>query len=108
LKKDLIAKGDSISKRISAIEAMYMTPEGVKGISDIETRYMDMVWGAFSLINTGSSVPGTNAKNAVAKLEIETNKIVDAINQLMQNDWKQWRADVEKMDKPLFKEVEKL
>jgi hypothetical protein len=50
----------------------------------------------------------TNAKNAVAKIETETNKIVDAINQLMQNDWKQWRADVEKMEKPLFKEIEKL
>jgi photosystem II stability/assembly factor-like uncharacterized protein len=108
LKKDLIARGDSISKRIATLEAMYMTPEGVKGISDIETRYMDMVWGAFSLINTGSSVPGLNAKTAVAKIETETNKIVDAINQLMQNDWKQWRADVEKMEKPLFKEIEKL
>ncbi|MDZ4750360.1 MAG: hypothetical protein SGI87_02010 [Flavobacteriales bacterium] len=108
LKKDLLSKADSIATRIKAIEALYMTPDGVKGISDLETRYSDIMWSSFSHIDTGSSRPGGNAEIAVSKLEQETDKIVEQVNQLLQNDWVLWKAAVDKMEKPLFKEFEKL
>ena len=53
-------------------------------------------------------MPSPNGIYAIAQFETRVEDIVTDINTMFDGIWKQWRAQVEAMDQPLFDDFEKL
>jgi hypothetical protein len=108
VKKNVLAQADSLTKKINTLKDLFMFGEDVKGIQDDSDKLMSYIFGPFGYVDNGRMLQGQNAEDAIRISEAEVRKVVDQVNLFFENDWKAWRIEVEKIEKPLFEEVEKL
>lgn len=108
LKKEMITMADSISGLISDIEKRYMLPKGTKGYHNESELLSTFMWQASSHVFTGTEMPSSNGIHAIEQFETRVEDIVTDINAMFDGIWKEWRAEVEAMDQPLFDDFEKL
>ena len=85
-----------------------MFPEKTAGIRDDSDKLNSYIYNPYGYISNGRMTPGENAENAIRISEAEVREAVDKINSFFANEWIAWRNDVEKLNKPLFKDFEKL
>ncbi len=107
-KKDLVSKADSLNKEINKLQELYFLPEDATGIQDESHLLNSKFYSAYGYISSGGVMPSANAENAVQIAETEARKMADKINTFFETGFTPWRADVEKMQFSLFKEVKKL
>jgi len=106
LKKDIVTMRDSLNKTITAFQNSFMDMDDKPGYHEESHLLMTKIYSASSY--SGSTSVGENAENALKYLETETRKLADQINTFFENDWRSWRAQVEKIQFSLFKNVKKL
>lgn len=103
IKKDVIARGDSLNKKITEFVDIYFAPEDAVGIVDNSDKLVYILYEARGYIDLESH--GENTTNALDYAEEETKKVTDNIRLFIENDWKVWQSEVEKIQFRLFKEI---
>ncbi|MDZ4822402.1 MAG: hypothetical protein SH856_02980 [Flavobacteriales bacterium] len=106
LKKEVLAEADSLSKKISGIEKLFMAPEDENGIRDDSQFLSSKIWGTSGYLNTGHTAPGENSEIAVRLFADEVKKVVDKVNTFISTDYEAWKEKAEKVEVKLFKEIE--
>jgi len=99
-------KTKELLKQIDELEMGFMEPEGLKGIrreTDNLNRYLG---GTGAYLNSSLGAPGANAQEIFAQTQREVAKNVQAVNTFLSGPWTTYKAFVEGLDWPLFKQIE--
>jgi hypothetical protein len=93
-----------LTKKLDLIEKGFMKPESSKGYTyevNLDTYLGDT--GAYLYSSLGD--PGSNARNMLKQTKVEVAKNVEAVNAFLDNEWNTFKAMVEALEWPLFKEI---
>lgn len=99
-------KTKELLKQLDELEKGFMEPEGLKGIrreTDNLNRYLGTT-GAY--LNSSLGAPGANAKEIFSQTQQEVEKNVVAVNTFLSGPWATYKAFIEGLDWPLFKQIE--
>lgn len=108
VKKNLITLTDSLSKELKTLEELFMLPEGLNGIRDESDKLLAYLWPPFAYLNSGRIAPNVNSINSVLTAEKQTEIVVQKVNDFFAERWMRWQKEVNKIDRPLFKEIKKI
>ncbi|MFT6728473.1 MAG: photosystem II stability/assembly factor-like uncharacterized protein, partial [Flavobacteriales bacterium] len=104
LLKDLNTMGDSIRKELTAIQDLYMLPEGVKGYHDDSDLLMTYIWQGRSYIDNGRLSPGPNTDLALEITEKQVAIAMERIKDLKSDAWIEWKELVDEIESSPFDE----
>jgi len=107
LKKNLLTLTDSIRKELKNLEELFMLPADAKGIRDESDKLQAYLWSPFYYVGTGRLAPSDNSINSVAIAEKQTELVVQKVNDFFALRWLAWQKEVNKIDRPIFKEIKK-
>lgn len=107
-KKDLNKRAGAIRDSISSIKDRFFPQKEPKGIQRNPDNLNGYFFRAMEYIDANIDAPNAQARIAIDKATRETDKVVGRINDLLDKDWKEYRALVEAMKYSLFKDFEKL
>ena len=66
------------------------------------------IFRAFSFLNDANGAPKSNAMHAINKAEKGINALMERIDALFEGPWKEYQAEVEKLEFNLFKKMDKM
>ncbi len=94
-----------LNKKIAELEKGFMEPENVKGYTS-EINLGTYLGNTGSYLYSSLGDPGSNARNMLAQTKVEVGKNVIAVNEFLDNDWSGFKAFVQELKWPIFKDIE--
>ncbi|MEY4204366.1 MAG: hypothetical protein RL013_2070, partial [Bacteroidota bacterium] len=108
LKKETLKLGSAIKDSIGTLKDEFFNHKETKGIQRGKQGLNSFYWNALGYINGNMGAPNATAKIAMEKARRETDSIVEKINKLFDNQWVEYRKQVEVIKYSLFKDWDKL
>lgn len=108
LKKEVKKLGGALKDSIAGLKERFFQHKEVKGIQRNPDVLNARFWKVMGYINGSMGAPNATARVAIAQAEKEAETLTDAVNALMETDWKAYRAKVEEVQYSLFKDFDKL
>ncbi len=105
-RKEIQKLGKTLQDSIRTLQKLYSNPPGMKGIQRVQDGLNSSLYTASSYIRASDGPPNQSARNAIAKAERHTKKVVDRINQFFEKDFNTYQEKVEAIKFSLFKERE--
>lgn len=102
------AKAKEISKEISRLQEMFMTPKGFEGYDHVTVRLNDMLYESYTYLGEAAGKPTENALHAYHNAYKKLKEIVPQINKVIQEDMKAFEALVRERKVDYFREMEAL
>jgi len=97
-------KNKEISKKLSALEELYMDKPDQKGIQRNPNTLNNYLFGARRYVGSSWTKPGKNAMNAVSHAEKKTEIVLKEIEVFFEKDWIDYKGFVNKLNLTPFKE----
>ena len=94
-----------LMKNLEQLEAKFMQPEDVKGYTSV-VNVSTHLGAASAYLNSSPGQPGENARIQAKKTHEEVIKVTGDVNHFLEEDWKGFRATIDSMKWPVFKEIE--
>lgn len=108
LKKETLKLGSAIKDSIGTLKDEFFNHKETKGIQRGKQGLNSFYWNALGYINGNMGAPNATAKIAIEKARRETDSIIEKINKLFDNQWVEYRKQVEVIKYSLFKDWDKL
>ncbi|MEZ4884577.1 MAG: hypothetical protein R3E32_07630 [Chitinophagales bacterium] len=110
LQKNIGKKAKVVKDSISNMMKVYMLPTDLKGIHGATPTLQNELYRALSFIGNANGAPQSNALYAVDKTKKEITAIIERINAFFGESglWKEYQAEVDKVEYSLFKKVEEI
>ncbi|MDQ3017816.1 MAG: hypothetical protein M3R25_13980, partial [Bacteroidota bacterium] len=93
-----------LNKKILSLESKVMEAEDVKGYTNVND-INELISSSQSYLGSSPGAPGANARDQIKWTEIEVDKFVTSVNELIEKDWSEYKILVGSMDWPLFKSI---
>lgn len=106
LKKEVKELGKAMLDSIAQLEALYMQPEGLKGIQRTSDNVMGKLYEARRYISAARGEPNQPAQRALRVARDRTAQALEQINDFFATDFSDYQEEVESMSIPLFKAYE--
>jgi hypothetical protein len=97
-------KSKELLKKVSTLEESFMEPEDVKGLTN-PVNLGKYLGSTGSYLNASLGDPGANAKNMLAITKKEVQKNIDAVSAFLNTEWIAFKAYINEMEWPLFKDI---
>ncbi len=108
LQKSINDKSKVLKDSIDNITHVYMMKKGLKGIHSSSHTLGTAVWRALNYLNDANGAPKSNAMHAVNKATTGINALLKRIDVLFAEPWKEYQAEVEKLEVNMFKKMSKV
>lgn len=108
LKKEIITEADSLEKIIADFEKQIFGPKEEKGITDGSMYIISDVYNAMGYHSNGTYLSGGNSELAFKNAEDKLDKMSNALNAFLENQFTPWKEKVEKLNWSPVKEIRKL
>jgi hypothetical protein len=108
VKKETLKLGSAVKDSISVLKDEFFNHKETKGIQRGRDGLNSFYWSALGYINGNMGAPNSTAKIAIEKARRETDTILEKINKLFDNQWVEYRKQVELIKYSLFKDWDKL
>jgi len=108
LKKDLQKLGKTITKKTDSLMGLYMKAENFVGYDHITVLLMDHLWTAQDYIMSGKGAPSATAVSYFERAKGETNKVLLAVNDFIEKEWKEYRVKIEETKLNVFKDYKSI
>ena len=108
LKKETLKLGSAIKDSIGIMKDDFFNHKETKGIQRGRQGLNSFYWNALGYINGNMGAPNSTAKIAIDKARRETDEILEKVNKLFDNQWVEYRKQVEAIKYSLFKDWDKL
>ena len=105
IQKSLKEEGKPVQQHIDSLKALFLTPDDFEGYDHVTQRVNDHLWSAESYLSNLESADSRNAKLAMDAARRETKKVLKAIRQFANEEWKNFRESMEKKTYSLFKDL---
>ncbi|MFT6806789.1 MAG: photosystem II stability/assembly factor-like uncharacterized protein [Saprospiraceae bacterium] len=93
----------SQKKELKKLELLFLDDDKLKGIQRNPKSFRAVQGTARRYVRSSYGTPGPNAKIAVEKAKMATEKIVDQVDVYMSEDWKAYQKEVDKIEFQIFK-----
>ncbi|MEL6988336.1 MAG: hypothetical protein AAGK97_10950, partial [Bacteroidota bacterium] len=104
-KTEIEKEGKEIQKKIKELSKLYMDAENQKGIQRDKNTLNRALGTARSLLGASKGAPGQNTLNAINNAKLKLEDVLKQVNTFINEDWKTYRANVEAIQSPLFKDL---
>lgn len=108
LKKEVAKLGKALQDSIEALEMRFMVPEGLKGIQRDPDNIVGMLYRTSTYISASGGAPNQSAKILITQTRSQVADVLKDINELVENDFKEYQQKVEAAQFSLFKKWEPL
>jgi photosystem II stability/assembly factor-like uncharacterized protein len=108
LKKETLKLGNAIKDSINVLKDDFFNHKETKGIQRGRQGLNSFYWNALGYINGNMGAPNSTARIAMDKARRETETILAKTNKLFDNQWIEYRKQVEVIKYSLFKDWDKL
>ncbi len=108
LKKEIKTLSKPVQDSIASLLKMYRLPEGLKGIQRVPNTLNETLFQTEIYLGATNGPANQAAKRYLDKSKLQTQGILDRINQFFDTDWKTYRKAIEKRQVPIFKIYEPL
>ncbi|MBK8556221.1 MAG: hypothetical protein IPL65_10850 [Lewinellaceae bacterium] len=103
-KKAVLKLGSAVRDSISAMKDEFFTQKPTKGIQRNPNTLNGKLWTAISYINNSEGAPNGSAQVAISEAEKAVGAMEQKVNSLFDGPWKEFRAQAEAVQPPLFKD----
>ncbi len=106
LQKDLKKEMSDISSSLDSLSNLFMDPTGLKGIQRNPNTLNARLRTARRYIGSAWEKPGQNAMRAAENAEIEAKETIEAVNEFIQGDYKNFQKTIKGLQVEIFKDME--
>jgi photosystem II stability/assembly factor-like uncharacterized protein len=94
----------SLQSKLDSLSNLFISPENEKGIQRNPDQLNSVLFNALSYIRSSWTTPGSNARLALEKAVIMTDKVTKAVDTFVDAEWKQYQEKVKTLEVKIFKE----
>jgi hypothetical protein len=81
--------------KIDSLEGLYMLPEDSKGYQDSSQKLNSHLYRARNYISSSWGATEENANNAVNKANNKIQEVLDAVNEFITGEWKDYKENMD-------------
>jgi hypothetical protein len=107
-KSDIAKQGKALNDSIKSIMALYTTPRDFVGYDHVTVRLNNHLQSATGYILSSEEAPSQMAKLAVEQSKLETERVLNKINEFFENEWAAYQKLVNETNNDVFKSYEPL
>jgi hypothetical protein len=107
-KKETLKLGATLKDSISVIKDKFFSHKEEKGIKRSSTDLNSKLYNALGYIRGNNGTPNTTTQTAINTAKTMAENAIQAVNNLMDKPWKEYKDKVELIQYSLFKEFEKI
>ncbi len=105
-KDSVMSHTQMMADSLKELMAIYFTPQDFVGYDHVTVRLSDHLQLAMNLLQSSHGEPGANALTAMNNAKAEAKIAIERINTFFAEDWAEYQAFVETIEKPLFPDRE--
>lgn len=107
-KNNAVKAGKALQDTITELKEAFFTHKTLKGIQRNPNTLNGAHYRALQYLNAADGAPTRQARLAMEQLEQEREHIINRINAIIEGPWKDYQKQVEALQFPLFKTIERI